>query len=94
MDFFFVLIISAIFRISFPPFDDLLLSIKILPETLQTIFKFNPLYVYINSIREIVLFGNAPTITYLLVGLLVGFVTMLVGMLVFRKKQDKFVYYI
>ena len=75
-------------------FTPIFYSIKILPETLQNIFKFNPLYVYINQLREIVLFSTPPTILYLLVGLLVGLFTMLFGMLIFRKKQDSFVYYI
>ena len=75
-------------------FTPIFYSITILPLRLQNIFKFNPLYVYINQLREIVLFNTPPTVTYLLVGLLVGFFTMLFGMLIFRKKQDKFVYYI
>ncbi|MBQ6840667.1 MAG: ABC transporter permease [Bacilli bacterium] len=69
-------------------------SLDILPVYLQTVFKFNPLYIYINSLREIVLFGHGLTIPYMLAMLAVGVGTMLVGMLIFRKKQDKFVYYI
>lgn len=68
-------------------------SITILPTYLQSIFKLNPLYLYINSIREIVLFGNAPTLTNFITLFLTGFVTMVIGMFIFRKKQDKFVYY-
>jgi ABC-2 type transport system permease protein len=75
-------------------FTPIFYSLTILPKSLQTLFKFNPLYIYINSLREIVLFNTPPTIGYLLTGLLVGFVTMLIGMLVFRNKQNKFVYYI
>ena len=69
-------------------------SISILPESLQNIFKLNPLYVYINGIREIVLFSNGLTPLYLLVMFAYGFAVMLIGMLIFRRKQDKFVYYI
>ena len=75
-------------------FTPIFYSLSILPAWLQRIFKLNPLYVYINTIREIVLFGNRPTILYLATGLVVGFVTMIIGMFIFRKKQDKFVYYI
>ncbi len=74
-------------------FTPIFYSIKILPEYLQNIFKFNPLYLYINSIREIVLFGNAPTFVNFIVLFLSGFITMIIGMFIFRKKQDKFVYY-
>ena len=75
-------------------FTPLFYSITILPEYLQNIFKLNPLYVYINGIREIVLFSNGLTPFYLLTMFLYGFITMLIGMAIFRKKQDKFVYYI
>ena len=74
-------------------FTPIFYSIKILPEYLQNIFKFNPLYLYINSIREIVLFGNAPTFANFIALFLSGFITMIIGMFIFRKKQDKFVYY-
>ena len=75
-------------------FTPIFYSINILPEYLQSIFKLNPLYLYINSIREIVLFSNCPTLTYLLSCFLSGFLTMIIGMLIFRRKQNKFIYYI
>lgn len=75
-------------------FTPIFYSISILPIWLQNILKLNPLYVYINSLREIVLFGNRPTVLYLLTGLAIGLITMIIGMFIFRKKQDKFVYYI
>ncbi len=73
-------------------FTPIFYSIDILPVYLQNVLKLNPLYVYINGIREVVLFGNRPTLTYLLVAFFSGFITMVVGMYIFRKKQDKFVY--
>ena len=73
-------------------FTPIFYSIEILPVYLQNVLKLNPLYVYINGIREIVLFVNRPTIAYLLIAFFSGFITMVVGMYIFRKKQDKFVY--
>ncbi len=75
-------------------FTPIFYSLTILPVWLQRIFRLNPLYIYINSLREIVIFGNRPTALYILAGLGIGFVTMIIGMIIFRKKQDKFVYYI
>ena len=69
-------------------------SLEILPVYLQNIFRLNPLYIYINGIREIVLYSNGLTPLYLLIMFLYGFVMMIVGMAIFRRKQDKFVYYI
>lgn len=73
-------------------FTPLFYSIEILPIYLQNILKLNPLYIYINGIREIVIFGNRPTLIYLLTAFLSGFITMVIGMFIFKKKQDKFVY--
>lgn len=69
-------------------------SIEILPMYLQNLFKFNPLFQFINGIRDIVLYGNIPSIGYLLLITAIGVGTLLLGGLVFRKNQDKFIYYI
>ena len=42
-------------------FTPLFYSIEILPKWLSTILKFNPLYIYINSIREIIIFSRMPS---------------------------------
>lgn len=75
-------------------FTPIFYSISILPEWLQTIFKFNPLYMFINASREILLFSTPPTPLYLLTCFLVGFITLLIGLFVFKKNQDKFIYYL
>lgn len=69
-------------------------SIEMLPERVHFLFKFNPLYVYINGIREIVLFGNPLTLTYLGTMLLYALLSFCIGLFVFKRKQDNFVYYI
>lgn len=75
-------------------FTPIFYSLTILPEYLQHAFKLNPLYIYINGVREVVLFSNNLTPAYLLTMFLCGFLTMIIGMLIFRRKQDKFIYYI
>lgn len=69
-------------------------SIEILPTKLQTIFKFNPLYLYITGIRSIVLAGERPSLIQLGFMALYGIITLFIGLIVFRKKQDKFIYYV
>lgn len=69
-------------------------SIEMLDESLQSIFTYNPLYLFINSARNIVLFNQIPTLSESLILFLVGFCTMFVGIVIFRKKQDKFIYYV
>lgn len=69
-------------------------SIEILPETLQKLFAFNPLYQYITSVRQIVLYGECPTIITLIILGLIGIASLGFGSLIFKKNQDKFIYYI
>lgn len=68
-------------------------NINILPETLQTLFKFNPLYHFLNSTRMILLYNTCPSWISLLLCTLLGIVTLLFGSFIFKKSQDKFIYY-
>ena len=69
-------------------------SIEILPKKLQLLFQFNPLYQFLTSARSIVLYGKCPSLSTLGILGLIGVVTLFIGAMVFRNKQDKFVYYI
>lgn len=68
-------------------------NMGMLPESYQILFKFNPLYQFLNGIREIILYSNFPG--WLNLGLcgLFGIITFVIGCIVFRKSQDKFIYY-
>ena len=69
-------------------------SIEILPVTLQKLFVFNPIYQYITAARDIVLYGNCPSINTLLILGAISIITLGIGSLIFKKNQDKFIYYI
>lgn len=69
-------------------------SISIIPENLQKFFMLNPLYVYIDSVRSIVLFSKMPTTQNIILMFLYGILILLAGALFFKKKQDKFIYYV
>ena len=75
-------------------FTPIFYTLDILPESLQLLFKFNPLYQYITAARGIVLYGVCPSIMRLLMLLVISLVTLLIGGIVFKKNQDKFIYYI
>lgn len=69
-------------------------SIEILPPSLKKIFVFNPLYQYITAARQIVLYGKCPSlITIVLLGI-ISLAMLAIGGIVFKKNQDKFIYYI
>lgn len=69
-------------------------SIEIIPESLKPLFKLNPLYQFLTAAREVVVYGRCPEISSLLLIGAIGVGTLLFGSLVFKKKQDKFIYYI
>ena len=68
-------------------------GINIIPESLQPLFKLNPLFIFINGARTIILYGERPSLMTLLVMFLVGFGMLIIGSFIFKKKQDKFIYY-
>ena len=69
-------------------------SIEILPTKLQFLMQFNPMYQFLNSARTIVLYGVMPTPKTLVLLGMIGVGMLAIGSLVFKKKQDKFIYYI
>lgn len=69
-------------------------SVEILPDGIQTLMKFNPLYQFLTATRSIVLVGQRPSFTTLGLLFFIGVGTLLLGGYVFKKKQDKFIYYI
>ena len=82
-------IILTIWNYVTPVFYD----IQIIPSNLLPFFKMNPLYMFLNGARTIILFGKSPTGIELLTMFLIGFGTLVLGSFVFKKNQDKFIYY-
>ena len=68
-------------------------DINIIPSSLLPIFKMNPLYMFLNGARTIILFGKCPSGIDMLTMFLVGLGTLIFGSVVFKKNQDKFIYY-
>ena len=69
-------------------------SIEILPAKLQTIMHFNPMYQFLTAARSIVLYGQRPSFTTMGILGLIGVGSLAIGAFVFKKKQDKFIYYV
>ena len=69
-------------------------DINMISTRLQPILKLNPLYHYINFAREIILYGRIPQPFTWAVCLILSAVVLLIGVIVFKKTQDKFIYYV
>lgn len=67
---------------------------SIIPENLQIIFKCNPLYWFIYFARDIILYNQVPGINVWLYCLFFALVVLFLGIWIFKKNQDKFIYYV
>lgn len=68
-------------------------DMKLISDNLQPWLKLNPMYHYINFVREIVLYGRIPQPFTWAVCLISSVLVLLIGIIVFKKTQDKFIYY-
>ena len=68
--------------------------VDILPEWALPIIKYNPMYYYVNMLRESVLWGNTPSSKEILVGIACAIGAIIIGALVFKKLQKKFILYV
>ena len=67
---------------------------EILVGVMQTIMKLNPLYYYVDYFRQLTLYGTLPNIESLAIMLFCSIVILLLGIVVFKKKQDRFILFI
>ncbi len=69
-------------------------QLKIENEWIMRIFMANPLYSIVNMFRDCVLFGQMININHLLYSLAFSVTMLVIGVVVFAKKQDKFILHI
>jgi ABC-2 type transport system permease protein len=68
--------------------------VSILPSVMQKAVAFNPLYYYVDYFREVVMYGHIPGLRENLVCMGFSALFLLVGLWVFRRKQERFILYI
>lgn len=67
---------------------------SIIPQSLQTLYHMNPMYQYISFARICIMDGISPAPVFYLRCFACMAVTLLVGLWVFKRNQDKFVLYL
>ncbi|MBQ7714422.1 MAG: ABC transporter permease [Clostridia bacterium] len=72
----------------------LMYDIKMLNPGFQRILKVNPLYQYVNFARTVILYGHVPTLFQFAACGLSALFFLALGIFVFKKNQDKFIYYV
>lgn len=64
---------------------------SIIPDHFMTVYKLNPLYHVIRFVRSILMDGVSPEPKAYLLCFIICFIPFLIGSVVFRKNQDKFI---
>lgn len=67
---------------------------SLLEEKMSLALTLNPMYHFIEYFRDIVLYNQIPTLGANITCLLIGSITLLIGLVFFYKNQDKFILYI
>ena len=67
---------------------------SIIPDRFLIVYKFNPLYHFIRFARTVIMDGVSPEPKAYLICLVFAVGSLILGGLIFRKAQDKFVLYI
>lgn len=68
--------------------------VSILKDWMMNIMAFNPMYHYVTYFRDIALEGSTPSLEQNLICLCCGVVAFIVGVLIFRKQENKFILYV
>lgn len=84
----------GIFLTALMYFTPVFYPVSALPEYAKSLIRFNPLYHIVGMFRNIVLYGQLPTVRENLICLTMGTVAVVAGLLVFKKNQDDFIFYI
>lgn len=69
-------------------------QITIVPEGYRFIFYLNPVWVYINYFREIILYNKIPSLEYHFLALFYAVLALIIGSLIYKASHNKFLYYI
>ncbi|NRF95750.1 ABC transporter permease [Paenibacillus frigoriresistens] len=75
-------------------FTPLFYPLNIVPDYLKGVINYNPMYYYVEYFREIILYGTLPSAQLNLICCLTGVITLITGMFIFYKNQNKFILYI
>lgn len=68
--------------------------LSLLPEWMQGLMAWNPMYQYITYFRDIMMNGITPSLETHAICLVMALVTFALGLLVFRKTERKFILYV
>jgi ABC-2 type transport system permease protein len=69
-------------------------SVEAVPAEVQRIFAFNPMYYYVSYFRDVMMYNTIPDLRLNLICIAFSVSFLIIGLVVFKAKQDKFILYI
>lgn len=84
----------GVFVMAWTYFTPVFYPVSILSEPAMRLMYLNPMYHYVEYMRQLILYGQFPGMKENLVCFLFGIVSLIIGVVVFYKKQDRFVLYV
>ncbi|OOB79951.1 MAG: ABC transporter [Epulopiscium sp. Nuni2H_MBin001] len=83
-----------IFTMALMYFSAIFYTLDVYPPAVQQLFYLNPMYVYIYYFRSIVIYGKIPGLAIHFIAILYAVLAVLLGALIYKKKNYTFLYYI
>jgi ABC-2 type transport system permease protein len=68
--------------------------VDMLPPMMQRLMNFNPLHYYVDCFRQLVLYGNLPQMSTHVICISLAITSLVLGVVIFKKTQDKFILHI
>lgn len=84
----------SVFVLAWTYFTPIFYPADLLGETAMKLMQLNPMYHFVTFMRQLVLYGTFPDLRTNLICLLLGCVSMVIGLVIFYKKQDNFVLFV
>lgn len=84
----------SVFTVAWMYLSVIFYSINILPEWLQAVVMFNPIYRYITFMRDLIMYGVFPSLGDNLVCIAMSVIMLVIGTAVFRKHEGRFILHI
>ncbi|MGN1457109.1 MAG: ABC transporter permease [Acutalibacteraceae bacterium] len=75
-------------------FTPLFYPIDIVPAQFRFIWELNPIYIFVSIFRDLAIYGVMPSEKMLIIATFYSLLTLILGIVTFREKEDKFFLYI
>jgi len=84
----------GVFIMAWTYFTPIFYPVSILPDSAMRLMYWNPMYHYVDYMRQLIIYGQFPGMRENLICFLFGIVSLILGVFAFYKKQDSFVLYV